>query len=71
MNDRIFELENVRYAYRGQVALDGVSPFALEGEGARAPFGEGGIGGALADELGAALEAGLTGYTYLSDEPLG
>lgn len=24
-----------------------------------------------AQELGAALEAGLTGYTYLSDEPLG
>jgi len=24
-----------------------------------------------AQELSAALEAGLTGYTYLSDEPLG
>lgn len=32
MNDRIFELENVRYAYRGQVALDGLSLCLRRGE---------------------------------------
>lgn len=32
MNDRIFELKDVRYAYRGQVALDGVSLCLRRGE---------------------------------------
>ena len=32
MNDRIFELEHVRYAYRGQVALDGLSLGLRRGE---------------------------------------
>ncbi len=33
----------------------------------RAKIAAAGIGGALADELGAALESGLTGYTYLAE----